>query len=357
MSLENWSSDQLFDFIFSLQAVDNPAYPNGLFPSIRWHPFGYNRLDNSAYFSAGLLFNLLRLKPLLTPSQIEKVEQHIDALRPVFDLYQNKAGRNTYNFWQTKPPGHFSNGRLLGCWEYFRPPDDADDSVMIYQVLNKPPTDWKWLLAFMDEHANGKKRQVKHFPSKYTSLKAWTTFFVRDMPPGFDACVISNLVGFALQSGFPLSVHALEGIRFLELVFESDDWSRHPNVVAPYYPFPFVIAYHASRLVHDFPANQHLQTLRQVLTEKLSVSAPQTGFQAVLQFVACRNVVLPASFPTGLFAQQLVKSPFFVLPLSQEFHGLWAKWLARQRITHLRFSCPAFNLTLALEAKLLQENC
>ncbi len=356
MSLEKWSTDQLFHFIFSLQSAGDGAYPNGLFPSVRWHPLGYSRLDNSAYFSAGLLFNFLRLKPLLTQTQKTLVELQIDALRPVFDLYQNKAGRNTYNFWQTKPPGHFSNGKILGRWEFFRPPDDADDSVMIYQVLEKQSSDWQWLLTFIDAHANGKKHQVKHFPKKYTALKAWTTFFVRDMPPGFDASVMSNLVGFGLKSELPLSVHALESIRFLELVFESDDWCKRPEVVAPYYPFPFVIAYHASRLVYDFPHNKYLQVLRQLLIEKLAPCAQQEGFDALLQYIACRNLNLPALFPATITAEKIVNSPFFVLPLSLEFHGLWAKWLARQRITHLRFSCPAFNLSLALEAKILHEN-
>jgi hypothetical protein len=270
-------------------------------------------------------------------------------------LYQNRAGRDTYNFWQTKPPGHFSNGKLLGRWEFFRPPDDADDSVMIYQVLNKPAENRAWLLQFIDAHANLVKHQVKHMPECYTTLPAWTTFFVRDMPAGFDACVMSNLIGFALQSQLPFSNYGLATIRFLELTLERGDWLQKPEIVSPYYPFPFVIAYHLSRLIVDFPGEPKINKLAQLLKQALKPLPPQTGFARMLQYIASRNLNLEADFPGELPLEAVLDAPFFVLPLSLEFHGAWAKWLARKHITHLRFSCPAFNVGLALEATCLYQ--
>lgn len=289
----------------------------------------------------------------LNDNQRQLLQHQINAMEPVFDLYQNRAGRDTYNFWQTKPPGHFSNGKLLGHWEFFRPPDDADDSVMIYQVLNKPKEKREWLQEFISAHANLVKHQVNHMPDCYTSLPAWTTFFVRDMPPGFDACVMSNLVGFALQSQLPLSANGLATIRFLELTLERGDWLQKPEMVSPYYPFPFVIAYHLSRLVADFPLEPNLNKLALLLKQALTPLPLQAGFAGLLQYIASKNLNIDAAFPGVLPLEAVLDAPFFVLPLSLEFHGAWAKWLARKRITHLRFSCPAFNVGLALEASWL----
>jgi len=353
--LNYWSQEQLFNAIFSLRSFGRKAFPDGLFPSQRWHSFGYSRDDNSAYFSAGILFNLLRVQQMLPLKQVQKVTHQIEDLAPIFDLYQNKTGRDTYNFWQTKPPGHFSNGRLLGKWEFFRPPDDADDSVMIYSVLNKPIEKRRWLLSFIDAHANGVNKRVRHMPKPYSEFKAWTTFFVRDMPAGFDVSVMSNLLGFAFETGLPLSSYAYESIQFLEHVVKSGDWIKRPELISPYYPFPFVIAYHLSRLISDYPKRTEMDELKKALQIALSKVSNQQGFSALLQFIANKNCHLSAQFPQSLNVREIEKAPFFVLPLSLEFHGAWAKWLARKKMTHLRFSCPAYNLTLALEASLLDK--
>jgi hypothetical protein len=45
---------------------------------------------------------------------------------------------------------------------------------------------------------------------------------------------------------------------------------------------------------------------------------------------------------------------FFVLPLSLEYPGKFAGWLAEKPFSHIRFGCPALELAMRLENRILR---
>lgn len=338
-----------------LSRIQEEALPrlNGLFPSFRWHPWGYRREDFSAYFTAGILQGLLSLEEQLFPKEKKLLEEiRAQACRGLA-RFRNSHGLDRYNFWGTKPAGHFPNGYLLRHFPGLRPPDDADDSVMIYQIQQRNQEDALWLKKHIDENANGSRAWVTNCPEEYRELRAWCTFFCRDMPLGFDACVISNILYFNRFYGFEVNFREQDSIRYLKQMLENRDHLRRPQELAPYYPEPATILFHLARLIGTFEIEGLSEKRRQMEREieKLLQSPLRKTERILLQIAWIR---MSSSLPPQYSGKDLKEEfAYFVLPLSQEYEGGFLRWLARKRITHIRFACPAHVLALEIEKAVL----
>lgn len=332
---------------------DNPPRLNGLFPSYRWHPWGYRREDYSAYFTAIILQAIIRLEPRLNEAEkmmLERIRQRAcEGVSP----FQNSHGLERYNFWGTNPAGHFPNGYFFRHITRLRPPDDADDSVMIYQLQKRSREEAFWLKNHIDEYANGSRAWVVNCPDEYRELRAWCTFFCRDMPLGFDACVISNILFFNRLYGFEVNFKEQESLKFLVQMLKNKDHLNRPQEVAPYYPETATILLHLSRLMATFriePLEEFRGRLLKDLEKRLQ--SPLRKTERLLLEIAWLHL-------TGLkpptYRGQNMKDhfAFFVLPLTQEYEGGFAQWLAQKRISHIRFACPAHEIALELERELL----
>ena len=89
-----------------LERLQNKAdgyYPKGFFASQRvWLKGLYKREDNTAFFTASVGFILMRLLPLLKADEKLRVASMLENMKPAFNLYRNKDGHPSYNFWETK---------------------------------------------------------------------------------------------------------------------------------------------------------------------------------------------------------------------------------------------------------------
>lgn len=328
---------------------------NGLFPSIRAHPLGYRRSDNSAYFTATLLYVLQSLIPLCTQDEKDAIETIRQKACLGVAPFQNKQGLPRYNFWKTNPADHFPNGLLLGRWEYFRPPDDADDSVMIYLMQNRTKAEASWLMEHIDSYANGQRKWVKNAPPEYRQFKAWCTFFCKDMPLGFDACVLSNLLCFNLHYSLPETVFKQESIAFLVHMLQKKHHLTMPHRVAPYYPKTSLILYHLARIFSEGSIVE-LEKFKPELLEQTALLLQ--GQLSISERLLLENawMKLNSSFPPKCPKSAATAEPFFyfVLPLTLEFEGAIFQWLAQKSATHLRFFCPAMDKAIAFENLVLK---
>jgi len=238
-------------------------------------------------------------------------------------------------------------------FQNLRPPDDTDDSVMIYQIQKRNREDAFWLKNHIDEYANGSRGWVTNCPEEYRELRAWCTFFCKDMPLGFDACVVSNILYFNRFYEFDVNFREQDSVRFLQIMLENRDHLRRPQEVAPYYPESATILFHLARLLSRFPVAGLMEKKRQMEreVEKL-LNSPLRKTERILLEIAW--IRLSSSVPPQ-FSGKDKKEPFafFVLPLTQEYEGGFLRWLARKRITHIRFGCEAHEIALELERQIL----
>jgi hypothetical protein len=338
-----------------LSRIQEEARPelNGLFPSQRWHPWGYRRSDHSAYFTAIIIQGLLQLEDRMEEEEKAQLEFIRQKACPGLAPFRNSHGLDRYNFWGTNPAAHFPNGKLFRHIPRLRPPDDADDSVMIYQIQKRPAEEALWLKNHIDEYANGNRFWVSNCPEEYRDFRAWCTFFCRDMPPGFDACVISNILFFNRIYKFEPNFKEQDSIRYLNLMLQKKDHLLRPEEVAPYYPETATILFHLARLLAICPPAGMENRRKQLMKEmEQMLGKPLRKMERLLLEIAWLH--LDSSRPP-VFKGRDRDAPFafFVLPLTLEYENSLLRWLARRRISHIRFSCPAHEIALELERSIL----
>lgn len=347
---------EILSLIKKLQHIQQESFVelNGLFPSFRYHPFGYRRKDFSAYFTATLWHSLHRLQNRMLDGEWKLVEEiRLNACLGVTP-FQNKQGLARYNFWKTNPGKHFPNGYLLGRWDYFRPPDDVDDSVMIYQMQKRSQEDAYWLKLHMDSYANGSRKWIRNTPAPYRKLRAYSTFFSWDMPLGFDACVISNVLYFNLLYGFEKTEQDRDSIQYLTLMMDRKDHLREPEKVAPYYPHSSIILYHIVKLIERFDPME-LRPYRSRIVEEMDALLNTPLIPEERSMLENAWMWLTDQMPPEWSGKEKKgKFYFFVLPLTVEYEGWLPQWFAHRRISHLRFECRALEIAFEVENLILR---
>jgi len=349
--------EQIFLLFEKLKYIQNQEFNtlNGLFPSERSHPFGYKREDFSAYFSATIYHSLSRLIPYLQHSEIQILEEIREKACLGVAPFQNKQGLKRYNFWQTNPGKHFPNGIVLGNWDYFRPPDDVDDSVMIFLMQNRNVDDSYWLMQHIDSYANGEKKWIKNTPEPYQKLRSWCTFFCRDMPLGFDACVLSNVLYFNLLHSFPKNGKYQDSLLYLTKMLERKDHIFQPEKVSPYYPHSSIIIYHLAKVMSSFEVPE-LQIFEQDLKSQIIEIFNKPLFQpekTMLEnaWMWLFKTAVPEDVSTTTKSGRFY---FFVLPLTLEFEGRIPQMFAHNRWSHIRFHCEALEMAFRIENLVLR---
>ena len=346
---------ELLENLKSIQ-LDSLPKLNGLFPSTRSHPFGYLREDFSAYFTATLYHSLDRLVPFLNEKEREILEEIRAKACPGVFPFQNKQGLPRYNFWQTNPGRHFPNGYFLGRWDFFRPPDDVDDSVMIYQLQQRKKDEALWLMNHINGYANGVKKWIKNTPEPYQKLQAWCTFFCKDMPLGFDACVVSNVLYYSRLNEFEQTPHYTDSVQYLSLMLARKDHITQPEKVAPYYPRSSIIIYHLAKLLSGFDFSE-LKVFKPELKNQMLALFKMPLFKSERTMLENAWMWLFHSEPPEIIVPfKQGKFYFFVLPLTLEFEGKLPQFLAHNRFSHIRFHCDGLEIAFDIENLVLKRS-
>ena len=226
----------------------------GLFASVRRNDsIGYQRADTNVFFTACTVFTLQHLRQAVSAEARKKIDQLTQRAVAAYPVFRNKDGLATYNFWPTKPSRHFPNGYVFRHFEHFRIPDDIDDTAMVYLTTTPTLAEQQWLKNKLSQHANGSGRYtIRNTYPDYQLLRAYSTWFGKDMGIDFDACALSNILYCIYQYDLPRNQHDIDSLTYLRSVVASGRYVSEPFRCAPHYARTSLIIYHLSRLIAAF---------------------------------------------------------------------------------------------------------
>ncbi len=351
------TNDQLIHRIAALQAT--PADPTsavtGLFPAIRFQPhWGYRRMDTNGFQTAATVLTLQTIRHRCTPKQQQQIDQISQRAAGMYSIFQNKDGLATYNFWPTKPSQHFPNGQLLHRFDHFRIPDDIDDTALIYLTTHPDQTTLNWLKTKLIQHANGTHRQIKNTFPDWRYLRAYSTWFGKNMPIEFDACALANLLLLIFRHNLPLNQHDHDSVALLRLMIETERYRTVPFRCSPNYVRTAPIAYHIARLIAEVDP-EGLQPVRNQFIAGLwaelekAQQKEQQPDRLLLSIALLRLGQRPPELLITDPHKGWADTPFFVAGLLSSYEQPFLRQFASHPFTHIRWRSAAHELALVLE--------
>ncbi|MCF0053268.1 hypothetical protein LXM25_24570 [Dyadobacter sp. LJ53] len=352
---------QMFlDQIESLQSNGTRYFPEGIFPAHRENKLiGYHRPDTTIFFSAITCFTLRSIAKYADVEQQKTIERICNNVIKNYPAFQNKDGLKTYNFWKTKPSQHFPNGHIFHRFEHFRIPDDVDDTAFIYLTTKPSTIELAWLKEKLKHHANGTKLSVRNTFKEYKSLKAYSTWFGKNMYVEFDVCVLSNLMYCILQYDLPLNEHDEDSLEYIRSVIETDRYVTMPFRCAHQYPRTPLIIYHVARLIAAFnpPALQPVKS-------KLIADAQRilkTTDNAMDKVIISSSLIRLGTKTEHIDIQNFTKRDFkgfffFIAGLLTAYENPVLYKVAINPLFHMHWICEAHCWTLLAEYETLWNN-
>lgn len=339
--------------ISKLQSTGSKYYATGLFPSQRFHLYlPFEREDNNIFFTASIVFILQNLKDKLSEEEQNLVDEICKKAVANYPDYKNKDGLDTYNFWRTDGSPHFPNGNILSRVNKVRIPDDADDTSLIYLTSGPDKLKALWLKDKLGQHANLRKKQISNTFPEYKNLKAYSTFFGKNMFIEFDVCVLCNILYFIFYNKLELNQHDHDSISFIRSVIEKKQYLEKPFYASHSYPSAPVILYHITRLLekYDVPglADIKLNVIAELnaLIEKESDEMNRAILSTSLMRLGAKTNKVGIANPEERTNQCW---SFFHAGLLTAFENPITYNLAGHSLFHLKYKCEAHRLVLILE--------
>ena len=341
-------TDALIQRIADLQA------DTGLFPSVRSNPaLGYWRPDTNVFFTAITVFTLRQLRSAVSPASQQLIDRIQERAVAAYPLFRNKDGLNTYNFWPTRPSQHFPNGHIFRHFDHFRIPDDIDDTAMVYLTTQPARDELHWLQTKLAQHANGTTRYIQTTFKEYRHLRAYSTWFGKNMGIDFDACALSNMLYCLYHYGLPPDQHTVDSLIYLRAVVESGQYMTEPFRCAPHYARTSLIIYHLARLIAAFDPPE-LATIRPRLladARHLLMQTTNRLEQIVLSTSLIRLGEHPPLVDTTAIEQDFSQFHFFIAGLLTAYEQPWLRRFAHRPIAQMRWQCEAHCWALVAEYK------
>ncbi|GAB3313257.1 hypothetical protein GCM10027299_00080 [Larkinella ripae] len=344
--------------ISTLQAENHPFFPAGLVPSYRKNPLvlGYNRPDTNIFFTAITVFTLQQIRPRLAPDLQKTVDAISQQAVLQYPDFQNKDGLKTYNFYRTpknnRPSGHFPNGRFLHRIEHFRLPDDADDTAMVYLTSQPAMDDLHWLKQKLTQHANLATRQVEDSYPEYGRLRAYSTWFGKNMPVEFDVSVLCNVLFCIFQYGLPLNEHDTDSLEFIRSVVEKGYYLREPFRCSHSYPRVPLILYHVAVLLAAFRP-EPLETIRANLIRD-AYALLKTGLPMLDRVIVSTSLLQLGEKPPRIDVRAIAETDirdysFFIAGMLTASQNPLLNRMAQSRLVRMDWTCEAHSLALLIE--------
>ncbi len=348
MSLEN-----IIEKIAALQSKGEKYFDEGLFPALRTNRLiGYHRPDTTVFFTAVIIFTLKKIKPCLSPKSQKLVEEIVRKGIQNYPQFQNKDGLKTYNFWKTKPSKHFPNGYLFRRFEHFRIPDDIDDTAMIYLTSSPTEEELRWLKQKLSLHANLSKQQIKNTYPEYRFLKAYSTWFGKNMYIEFDACVLANMLYCIYEYQLPVNQYDKDSLAYIRSIIETNRYLLEPFRCAHQYPRSVPIIYHIARLMGAFDIEELVPIRTKLIedTQDLLLTAPPIMDEIVLKTSLMRLGIRPAPLSRIPTSNEDFKGfYFFIAGLLTAYENPLLYRLSISPLVQMRWECEAHCWALVAE--------
>lgn len=343
-----------------IQRIADLQEKSGLFPSVRSNAtLKYRRADTNIFFTASIIFVLQKLRPHVNDGTKSLIDRILEGAENAYGLFRNKDGLTTYNFWPTRPSRHFPNGYLFHRFEHFRIPDDIDDTAMVFLTINPSRTDQLWLKNKLSQHANmSQGRQIQNTYPDYRDLRAYSTWFGKNMGIDFDACALSNMLYCIYQFDLPRNQHDTDSLTYLRAIVESDRYVSEPFRCAPHYARTSLIIYHLARLIAAFNIPE-LEPIRPRLIadgqQKLAQATNRVE-QILLSTALLRLGEQVPKLSIDGIEQDFTTFNFFIAGLLTAYEQPLLRRFADRSIVQMRWQCEAHCWTLVAEYVVLMMN-
>jgi hypothetical protein len=356
-----WSY-QILTKIQALQQT-NTGFPPGIFPSTRLYAYNKNNSKNdpNVFFTGLIVYTLKKYQKQCTPYQQGLIQQIVkDGLSSV-ELFKNKRGRDTYNFWRTDTPQIFPNAGWLNKFDKSQSlPDDFDDSVILLWAQEVTKERAAVIHDTMQLYANTKVKTVKNSLPTFKNLPAYSTWFGKKMPIDFDMAVLCNVLSFV--NAYDLQWTASDSAS-LQLITTAIDNKWHLNkadFIAPHYAKPAVIMYHIARLL-SAGNQQNIETLIALKPTLLKqtdslLTISKDPLEAILLNTArvhFGGIPNDAYQTLDQVAIEQSKYPFFIANMASMLPSPIKRPLSKLAIAKFEYRCPAYNLALLWENRYL----
>jgi hypothetical protein len=356
-----WSY-QILTKIQALQQT-NTGFPPGIFPSTRLYAYNKNNSKNdpNVFFTGLIVYTLKKYQKQCTPYQQGLIQQIVkDGLSSV-ELFKNKRGRDTYNFWRTDTPQIFPNAGWLNKFDKSQSlPDDFDDSVILLWAQEVTKERAAVIHDTMQLYANTKVKTVKNSLPTFKNLPAYSTWFGKKMPIDFDMAVLCNVLSFV--NAYDLQWTASDSAS-LQLITTAIDNKWHLNkadFIAPHYAKPAVIMYHIARLL-SAGNQQNIETLIALKPTLLKqtdslLTISKDPLEAILLNTArvhFGGIPNDAYQTLDQVAIEQSKYPFFIANMASMLPSPIKRPLSKLAFAKFEYRCPAYNLALLWENRYL----
>jgi hypothetical protein len=361
--MKNSTNSELIDEIIlkidEIQKSTNRKYwKNGLFPNFRFNKFWfYKRNDNSIFYAASIAVILQNLVEYVSGAHQKIINEVIQKIIQNYPDYQNITGINTYNFYPTNPTKHFGNGLIFRHFKHFQLPDDADDTALIYLSKKENRPNIYWLQNKLAVHANIGKYETGIIDKDFKTLKAYSTWFGKNMPIEFDVVVQCNILNAFLKADAQLNEYCMASWVFIKKAILSGDFRSKPFQVSHNYASPIVIAYHVAKL-HKSSQLIGFDDISVVLEQFLNEKLMDTKLSIIEKSMVASSlfylVQKEANFELGNnYLNEAKKYSFFLAGLLSAYPSAFLQKLAPIPFFHIRWCCEAHSLTLILESLVL----
>jgi hypothetical protein len=322
--------------------------------SRRWGALGYDKADDSAFYPANLAYLLQSLIPDLSVALATMASQLADCITDQYGLYRSVPGLWSYAFYQTRPTKRwFPFGQRFCHHEHFRPPDDPDDTALIYLTLPHNDEQRHWLRhTKLPQHAGQVAGPVPHTLPVWQSLSAYTTFFSENMPLSFDVGVLANVMNWVLHQPGPFTQQDVDSLQIISDAITKEFFITDAYRIAPYYAHPVGLSYTLARFLAAHPSHPFVQEHAPLLgasLQKLENSARFSGFERLVLQNALLMLGWDVPAPPAFTTKEAADFALYRFPLGAEYRLWLAQKVAPSPWLSVRFSSPSFALGLLLQ--------
>ncbi|KAA3653211.1 MAG: hypothetical protein DWP98_00120 [Bacteroidetes bacterium] len=205
--------------------------------------------DNNIFFTALTLYTLQSIADSLDESQQIIIDTIYNRAKNNFNLYKNRNGGITYNFYQVRPIDRpFPNLKRFSKKEAARLPDDLDDTSILYLIQETEDSLVVELKKQMENEVF-KAPAVKSSLKRYRDFNAYRTWFVDKMSQDMDVCVNTNVLLLMFNKEVEFNMVDFASMGFIMQVIIDDAHKDNEEIISPHYSNTAIILYHVSRLV------------------------------------------------------------------------------------------------------------
>jgi hypothetical protein len=277
------------------------------------------------------------------------------------ELFKNKQGRDTYNFWRTDTPQIFPNAGWLNTFDKSQSlPDDFDDTVILLWAQEVTRERAAAIHDIMQLFANTKGKTVKNTLKVFATLPAYSTWFGKKMPIDFDMAVLCNVLSFVNAYDLSWTSSDTASLHLITTAIQNNWHMRKANFIAPHYAKPAVILYHIARLLNIGKQQnmEALMALKPVLLKNtdslLAISIDPLEIvllQSARMHFGVTNNEDALKQIIDIEAIEQSTYPFFIANMASMLPSPLKRPLSKMAIAKFEYRCPAYNLALLWENK------